>query len=225
MDNDNDGSTDQQDDGCASPCDASEDPTVAGNSPTCVSGDNACFDQNNLNCSIECLWDGDSGQGNDALCDPAPGCDCFGCCGGFQLIDGSPCTPNYNCYDNGCTDCSGSNASNCDPTVCAMCAEECDSIDNNCDGVVDEGCTPNCAPRIEICDGVDNDCDGDVDEGCGNCTLEICDGIDNDCDNLTDEGCPTCTASPEICDGMDNDCDGMTDEGCSACVPGPELCN
>lgn len=42
--------------------------------------------------------------------------------------------------------------------------EACNGVDDNCDGVTDEGC---CVPVPEICgDGADNDCDGGVDEGC-----------------------------------------------------------
>lgn len=47
------------------------------------------------------------------------------------------------------------------PEVCG------DGIDNDGDGLVDEGCTPPPPPPAEICgDGIDNDGDGLVDEGC-----------------------------------------------------------
>ncbi|MBI2341534.1 MAG: hypothetical protein HYU98_02220, partial [Deltaproteobacteria bacterium] len=100
------------------------------------------------------------------------------------------------------------------------------SIDQCLNGSV-QTCTPK-SPGTEICDGLDNDCDGVTDEG----SAEICDGKDNDCDGSVDEGfdtdgdgVTTCggdcdddfnsiyPGATEKCDGLDNNCDGKTDEG------------
>ena len=87
------------------------------------------------------------------------------------------------------------------PEVCG------DGLDNNCNGLVDDGC-PSCTPSgDEVCDGIDNNCNGIIDEGvrnaCGGCGMaeaqETCgDGFDNDCNGLVDEGCP-CSAAQQEC--------------------------
>ncbi|HZX00648.1 MAG TPA: MopE-related protein [Bacilli bacterium] len=109
---------------------------------------------------------------------------------------------------------------------------------------------PACQPQAEVCDGLDNDCNGVADDGCNQpqvcmtdadcqpgqaCDLmtstcfdlncqpqpEVCDAVDNNCNGVVDENCnpPNCQPQPEVCDGLDNDCNGLVDENC-----GPQPC-
>lgn len=87
-------------------------------------------------------------------------------------------------------------------------------LDDNGDGLVDEGCPP---PPVEICeDGIDNNGDGRVDEDCPPPPVEVCDdGVDNNGDGRVDEDCPPPLV--ELCgDQIDNDEDGVIDEDCPA---------
>jgi hypothetical protein len=98
------------------------------------------------------------------------------------------------------------------------------------DATPDAGPPP--GPEV-LCDGLDDDGDGLADEGllnaclaCGPLPDELCDGLDNDCDNRIDEGllnaCLACGPLPsESCDGVDNDCDGQVDEEVGDCPCGP----
>lgn len=111
------------------------------------------------------------------------------------------------------------------PGICARGVQNCVNGD-----VV---CIPNQQPTEEVCDTVDNDCDGLIDEGfanacgfCGDQAIEQCDGVDNDCDGQLDEG-ELCDLD-EICiegacrDRCTNECFGSENEcnqELNACLP------
>jgi hypothetical protein len=123
------------------------------------------------------------------------------------------------------------NNADCDDTdflVNPLATEECNTIDDNCDGNIDEGfdldadgvtsCNGDCNDinanifdgNTEICDGLDNDCNGVADEGFDQDGdgFTVCAG---DCDDLNDQ---VFTGATEICgNGIDEDCDGVDDAG------------
>jgi len=131
--------------------------------------------------------------------------------------------------------------------------EVCNGVDDDCDGLVDEGVTNacgTCGALVEVCNGVDDDCDGIVDQGfvlycdrpnghfaqdlCADPGETVCDLQDDNCNGRIDEPnlCGGCIPTPEVCDGLDNDCDGLADDGvtrpCGSdigeCVAGTEAC-
>lgn len=114
-----------------------------------------------------------------------------------------------------------------DPQINPEAEEVCDSVDNDCNGQIDEGfdtdgdgvstCAGDCndddprffpgAPETDCTDSNDYNCDGQVgytdEDGDGFAACQECD----------DENADVNPEAVEICDNVDNNCDGFTDEG------------
>lgn len=114
----------------------------------------------------------------------------------------------------------GTDCDDARPTVNPAGIEACDLIDNDCDGLIDEG-----VQNIYYFD-LDNDGYGRSDEFVWACTRpEGYALFGGDCDDGQVPSPYSSSVNPgatEVCNGRDDDCDGITDPGC-ACVDGETL--
>ena len=147
--------------------------------------------------------------------------------------------------------CAGGMPQTCDPMQGSR-AETCNSIDDDCDGQVDEDlgqtscgvgacahtvdncisgvpqtCNPMQGASAEVCDSIDNDCDGSVDDGLGqtSCGVGACEHTIENCAGGVPQTCdPMEGSSSETCNGIDDDCDGAADEALGQATCGQGAC-
>ena len=230
-DNDCDGTTDEASDAvCYAVGDMAGAPGTAGLG-ACVEGTSACVDGALAAC------DGAVIPAAVEACDGVDE-DCDGSTDeGFDV--GGACTVGVGrCEAMGTIACADDGTANCDAEEGLPGDELCNAIDDDCDGVTDEGmglgdaCTEGvgaCAMMgVLVCN----------DEGGRACSVqagmpgeEICNGIDDDCDGTTDEGFglgDACVSGVGACEAAGVfvcDADGMPVCDAVAGEPGDEVCN
>jgi hypothetical protein len=208
----------------------------------CVSTDQArcgkCESDDDCDSSKVCGDDGACVECNDHDdCAPGESCNANHCepCSD----NGNPCTPGDTCFSfDECCPALGASCCDSESCVCTEIGNGCgkwdlctpgagegcgNSVDDDCDGTIDEGCVA-CAANagcnsLQECDGYCEDCTHDCAPG-ARCTgtqcIDVCDSENCRCDGFGN-GCSRWQHCDliETCDnGLDDDCNGTADDGC-----------
>lgn len=168
---------------------------------------------------LSILWFYNCGGDNEILCGPSllncnnvcvnPSSDnnnCGGC--------GKRCTGDQTCVNGECV-------APCTPKQ----QEECNGIDDNCNGLIDEGiqdesCSTECGSGFRRCiNGKWSECDAPKPE------QEICDGLDNNCNGQVDETCECIHGRQYPCGRGDPRSQNAMLNSIGICYPGTAYCN
>jgi V8-like Glu-specific endopeptidase len=174
-----------------------------------------------------------------AMCEENIDCSNGGSCLG-PIFDSNAQVGICDCTDeDGDGVCADVDCDDQNPALTMIGDERCgDGLDNNCNGMIDEGCedcvdqdgdgfcngVSDCADQdpninsgaLEQCgDNVDNNCNNSIDEGCENCIDNDGDGFCANINDCVDQDPNISPVSPEVCgDGIDNNCDQFIDLDC-----------
>ncbi|MEI8256018.1 MAG: MopE-related protein, partial [Deltaproteobacteria bacterium] len=136
------------------------------------------------------------------VCNGAGACGCAAGqsnCGGSCRVTGAACTAGVGaCLRSGAIVCSGTGTA-CSAVAGTAVTETCNNIDDNCDGLVDNGVTLACYTGAAGTSGVGL-CHGGT-QTCSAGSFGVCTG--------------QVTPVAELCgNGLDDDCNGVVDNGC-----------
>ena len=124
----------------------------------------------------------------------------------------------------------------CNATAGSPSPEVCNNLDDNCDGLIDNGisctgCVPVCsnAAGCDICNNIDEDCDSRIDENFTPTSCGIATGACNPGTTACVAGTLSCSGSigpvSETCNNLDDDCDAIVDGMTQPCYPAATGCS